>query len=158
MIIGFATSSLAFAQTAPDDPTGINVDSTTHNSVTVSWTAIADWGDDGSTPYDANSPGSEYEVCATPASGPSICDRTAGTNITLTVGGLDANTAYNLTVQAINASVASTQAAGPGFTTLAAPLAAGNVNDVPTMSEWALIVMALLIAASAVMFGRRRQQ
>ena len=99
-----ATSSGKTWQTAPGDPTITSVTPTSTSALTVNWTANAD-GLATSGYKVAYSKGSTAANCAAGA-GITVTPVSAG-NLTLSIGGLSSNTAYNVRVCSVNTNPTS---------------------------------------------------
>jgi uncharacterized delta-60 repeat protein len=134
------------AAVAPDAPTALTAVAG-NGAVTLTWTAPANNG--GSAIL-------SYTVTGIPAGGGTAVGCTTTGALTCTVTGLSNGVLYTFTVTATNSAGPS----GPSASATPQPQAApAGVASIPTLSEWGMMVLTLLVAAvgAAGVGGMRRR-
>ncbi len=142
----------------PPQPGPITVTGTTDTSVSITWPAVANFGTNGTgVAYTAGN----YVVCRDDGAGGAVnqdCQTVASTAARqVTFSGLTTGLTYKVEVKATNANATNNTSTASTRNIQALAGGVGAPVDVPTLGEWGVIILSLLLAGSAVLVGRRRR-
>ncbi len=142
----------------PNPLSGLGYSTPPSGGAPLVWTAPATWGAGG--PLRTTAPATmnyEYECveAAAPYTGTGIVLAAPATTVTPAIINDPAKT-YKCQIRTTTEYGSSTWATINGIIPMA-PFAIGDPTSVPTLGQWGTVILSLLLAASAVLLGRRRR-